>query len=373
MNINELRFSEDRFDHNFISIDKHEYDSNSNNKARKALYSEYVLVTDELFPDIYYSIRDTVKIIDNNMKLEVFIAPDPKPQSVCINLGRSRGLAIILTSSMVELLSITELKFVLGHEIAHYLFEHYNYPNPESAQNELEYLNLLYLSRCAEISADRVGFLCCPSLDNALMCILKVASGLSSQHIKFNVSSYINQLKELKYITTNGSDDIYRTHPIYPLRARALIWFSMSEQFYVMSRRSGTAPISRTKLDNMAKKDLHEISDRIYLEKENEIVENLILWTAIKFAIIDGKFAKKDQLLIKEYVNPVLVDKAVSFLKNSIGREAELVNEKFLNVVHQFPFMRVSTKSQIKFVIAEIGKRLNVSTKETKNIFDVQS
>ena len=65
---------------------------------------------------------------------------------------------IILTSRLIELLNEKELMFVIGHEVAHYIYQHSIYPNPNTEENEITKLNILNLSRAAEISADRIGF-----------------------------------------------------------------------------------------------------------------------------------------------------------------------------------------------------------------------
>ena len=59
-------------------------------------------------------------------------------------------------------------------------------------------LNILNLSRAAEISCDRIGFLSCGDLEVSLRAILKLASGLNDQHLNFKFSAYLNQLRELE-------------------------------------------------------------------------------------------------------------------------------------------------------------------------------
>ena len=93
------------------------------------------------------------------------------------------------------ILNNNELKSVIAHEVSHFYYQHNLYPNPNTAKTQLEFLNLLHLSRAAEISADRAGFLGSGNLENSLRAMLKITSGLGEDHIQFNFSNYLNQLR----------------------------------------------------------------------------------------------------------------------------------------------------------------------------------
>ena len=60
--------------------------------------------------------------------------------------------------------------------------------------------------------------------------MLKISTGLSDEHISFNFSSYLDQLRELKELQGN-SNLLYATHPTFLNRMQALIWFSMSHEY----------------------------------------------------------------------------------------------------------------------------------------------
>jgi len=265
------------------------------------------------------------------------------------------------------LLNNVELQFVLGHEIAHHIFGHYKYPKPEDSESEHDYLQSLYLSRCAEISADRLGFLACPSLEDAILGIIKIASGLSKEHIRVDISSYINQLKHNKNIKSY-KDQIFNTHPIFPLRARALIWFSMSERFYKISRKNESAPLRHDKLENMVQKDLHEISDKLFVDRESNLLNNTLLWASLKLAIADNKLAKEDQIYIKEHLPDVLVDKAINFLKSAPNNASNIINERFKESLNAIAKIRKSKKVKLLSEINTIANKLGVSTNNIDNI-----
>mgnify|MGYP001422062446 CR=1 FL=1 len=88
-------------------------------------------------------------------------------------------------------------------------------------------LNLLNLSRAAEISADRIGFLACNSLEDSLRANFKLASGLSDKHFNFKPSTYLDQLRDLEDLG-KSSTELWSTHPSFLIRMQSLIWFSMT-------------------------------------------------------------------------------------------------------------------------------------------------
>ncbi len=131
----------------------------------------------------------------------------------------------------MELLSTEELQFVIGHEVAHYIYQHALYPNYQNVNERSLKLNILNLNRSAEISADRIGFLACNSLEDSLKANLKLASGLNEKHLQFKFSAYLDQLRELEAIGKSSSE-LWSTHPSFLIRMQGLIWFSMSKEYH---------------------------------------------------------------------------------------------------------------------------------------------
>lgn len=301
-------------------------------RVRRSLYSHAVLVSKEIFPDIYNSIIKTREKLSLDIFFQTFIKPDPIPNAQCIFLGGDHRIAIVLTSSLVQLMSYEELKFVIGHELGHFLFKHYLLPSPEAATSEIDFHKRLYLKRCAEISADRVGFVAAPSIEDSLRAKLKIASGLPETFFRLNISSYIAQLREIKSIG-KSPDEALTSHPILPLRTRALLWFSMSEQYYRVSKNKNTPPISRDLLDDKVSSDLDSIASVNIKKMEEELINNATLWTALKVLSSSDKLSKKNQEILKKYIGEELVEKALNFLKASHGSSLQIINERFEKIL----------------------------------------
>jgi hypothetical protein len=297
-------------------------------QIRRSLYSHAVLVSEEIFPDIYRSIVDTKEKLAQDISFEAFIKPDPIPNALCIFHGEQHHAAIILTSALIKLMSIEELKFVIGHELGHFFYDHYLLPNPETAMSEIDFYKRLYLKRCAEISADRVGFMAAPSIEDALRAKLKIASGLPETFFRLNISAYLDQLRKIKNFRYHN-DDNFASHPILPLRTRALMWFSMSEPYYQASQDKRVAPISRDSLDDKVSSDLDSITNINVKGMEDKLINNATLWTVLKVLSSGKNLSKKNQQILKEYFGEEKVGKALNLIKSSPGKSHQIIDDKF--------------------------------------------
>ena len=203
-----------------------------NNPFLKSLLSNSVKVTNEIFPKISEAIDQVFLRLKIKNNFNFFVTANHfQTQAMCAMMPQSSNAEIIITSKMIELLSHNELQSVIGHEVSHFYYQHSLYPNPDKARNRIEYLNFLHLSRAAEISADRAGFIGSGNIENSLRSMLKISSGLGDEHINFNFSSYLDQLRELKEIKGDQSQ-LFSTHPTFLNRMQALIWFSMSHEYH---------------------------------------------------------------------------------------------------------------------------------------------
>ena len=172
------------------------------------LLTNSVKIDKEIFPKVGEAIETVFKRIKIENVFNFFITADNNQANASCNLMTSASRPdIVLTSRLIELLSLEELQFVIGHEVAHFVYQHALYPNHNNISETNLKLNVLNLSRAAEISADRIGFLACANLDAALKANFKLASGLSDKHFNFKPSTYLDQLRDL--------EDLIRVQPNY--------------------------------------------------------------------------------------------------------------------------------------------------------------
>jgi len=229
----------DRFRYRYDNLKELDINNSAVNKSLnysspilKSLLSTSVKVTPEIFPKIDQSIKSVFKKLQLKNNFNFFVtANHNQTQAACAMMPESDSAEIIITSKMIELLNEKELQYVLGHEISHHYYQHNIYPSPNQAKSKIELLKLLHLSRASEISADRAGFLGSGGIENSLKAMLKITSGLGEEHLTFNFSSYLDQLRELKQIK-GDQNQMYSTHPSFLNRMQALVWFSMSHEYH---------------------------------------------------------------------------------------------------------------------------------------------
>lgn len=183
---------------------------------------------------------------------------------------------VILTRGLIELLDPPELLFVIGHECGHNHNLHgvYNTAvemlvNPTARlalqkllslgaplnivrllagviQNSMK-LFLLNWSRCAEITADRAGLICCGDLAVAERALLKLIVGKGKLLEQLNVESLLVQTREGNALASIWLD-LQQTHPLIPRRIEALRIFAKAD-IYMKWRpdRTGSTPPAYTK------------------------------------------------------------------------------------------------------------------------------
>tara|TARA_B100000965_G_scaffold64713_1_gene50449 strand:+ start:1256 stop:2392 length:1137 start_codon:yes stop_codon:yes gene_type:complete len=360
--LDKFRYSKDDPSQLNISLKKDPYEKVSNNKTNNLnqLLSTSVKVSKEIFPNIYSAIENVFNRLKIKNNLNFFVTANHfQTQATCSAMPLGDSAEIILTSKLVELLNEEELESIIAHEVAHFYYQHALYPQPNSTKNRLEYLNLLNFSRAAEISADRIGFIGCGSLESSLRAMLKITSGLSEKHLKFNFSSYLDQLRELKEI--KGDQNLmYSTHPNFLNRMQALIWFSMSNEYnkYFNTDKKGTFD-----LKNVDEKIYESIKKVIGDEVEysnKEVVSRTLMWGSIDIFLSDKNFSKKEQEIFKKNFGDKSTESIVSLIKISNPKS---IQEKIDNTFEEASKLLNEDKEKI---VNELTKLLKVVDGDTK-------
>ncbi len=281
------------------------------------LLSHSIKITNDIMPKVHNCIEQVFKRLKIENQFNFFVTSDSiQANAACSLMSLSSKPDIILTSRLIELLNEKELMFVIGHEVAHYIYQHSIYPNPNTEENEITKLNILNLSRAAEISADRIGFLACGDLESSLRANLKLASGLTEKHLNFKFSSYLDQLRELESFG-KSSFQLWSTHPSFLIRIQALLWFSMTKEYHQFfeTKKKGNYSIEEVdkKIENSNKKI---IGDEIN-KSNNEITNKAIMWGSLSLYLSDKNFSKGEQAQFLEKFGKEKTNKILSLLKIS--------------------------------------------------------
>ena len=281
------------------------------------LLSRSIRVEKEIFPTVGNAIEKVFKRLDLENEFNFFVTADNfQANAACSLMPSASKPDIIITSKLIELLSEEELQFIIGHEVAHYFYQHSLYPNLETASETNLKLNILNLNRSAEISADRVGFIASGSLEKSLRASLKLASGLSEKHLKFSFSTYLDQLREIESIGKSQSE-LWSTHPSFLIRIQALIWFSMSKEYheYFDTKKKGVYDLKT--VDSKIEKTIKKVVGDELENSNKEIYDRARLFGSLKLFLVDNKFSKEEQVKFTELVGKEKARKAIGWLKLS--------------------------------------------------------
>jgi Zn-dependent protease with chaperone function len=136
--------------------------------ARGRLLGSSVRIHQRQYPRVFSIARDAAAALEIPTPM-IFVREDNYVPAVSLGLGQP--YALVLSSHWIELFSDDELAFVIGRELGHIAAGHTRFHSLLSVNgNENPLISLIFgawLRRCA-LTCDKVGLLCCGSLDAAV-------------------------------------------------------------------------------------------------------------------------------------------------------------------------------------------------------------
>ncbi|MFA6249895.1 MAG: M48 family metallopeptidase [Candidatus Shapirobacteria bacterium] len=181
-----------------------------------------VKVTPSQFAELYDVFNCHTERLNIN-SANLYIKQDPYLNAFTVGLGTC---SVVLTSSLVEQLSLSELDFVIGHELGHFQSGHTvisSLINPLGGTNPLGFLIFGIWSRVAEYTSDRAGLILCNNIDSAVSSMIKLSVG-GRLFGRFNAADYVDQIKSSKDASVKFSETLL-SHPLTTNRIRRLLQF----------------------------------------------------------------------------------------------------------------------------------------------------
>lgn len=251
--------------------------STSSPLARQHYTMYGVAVGPKILPHIHAMGEDCARRLGIGVP-QIFVLNQGNPNAFTLATNDTEPV-IVLTSSLVSQLTPDELKFVIGHECGHVHNLHgvYNTAvvmlvNPAARvlfqqlvsfgttidmvkmlagvlQESLR-LFMLRWSRCAEITCDRAGLICCGDLRTAEQALLKLVIGGDKALSGIDVDEYLKQLKQIRAAPISLQE--YRqTHPLIAKRIEALRVFADCAVLHEWRPEMKTeiAPLTRDEAD----------------------------------------------------------------------------------------------------------------------------
>ena len=206
--------------------------------TRRRLLATSVRISRNMAPWLHEMADDCIAKLGVDIPLELYVYSSPTFNAACVKPEDGK-LFIMFSSSLLEAFEGSELRFVLGHELGHYLYGHHDIPIGYLLKGQANpgpklALQLTTWSRYAEISADRAGAHCAQDPIGVARSLFKLASGLSGKLVQFNIEEFMQQVDEMQIEDAEPgqgapAEDWFMTHPFSPLRVRALKLFDNSE------------------------------------------------------------------------------------------------------------------------------------------------
>ena len=246
--------------------------------ARRHLLATATRLTAEMAPDVHAIIDGCRTTLGVDGPLEIFVYPEPRFNAAAVKPEKGR-LLLMVSSALLEGFEPDELRFVAGHEVGHYLFDHHAIPTGALLSGQVKMpaqlaLQLFTWLRYAEISADRAGLICAGGLEPAARGLFKLASGLKGDRVRVSIAEFLAQVGDLRREAEMQDVDVqarrgdwFATHPFSPLRLKAAELCAASE---VMTD-GGT---SRATLESEVQ-ELMTLMDPSYLTAKTDAAETM--------------------------------------------------------------------------------------------------
>lgn len=309
-------------------------ENNGKFKSRKHLLKSSLRLTKTLAPmlhEIGEHCKNTLKL---KADIEFFVYQNDMFNASCYPPDENK-LYIILSSGILERFSKEELTFVVGHEIGHVLFEHFDYPvrqildEGDTCLAPIHAMKLYAWNRNAEISADRAGLLCCQNFEAVGRTFFKLSSGVTTDSLDFQLNAYIEQFVDLEEVLNDANhdpSDWYSSHPFSPLRIKALELFNKSET-YAAFNKSITGEITEEAMELEIKRimSLMEPENLEDNSEHSEKIQRLMFLGGYLISKADGVVDEAEIQALSSIVSPKVFANCMMTIKGLT--EQEMINE----------------------------------------------
>ena len=184
--------------------------------------------------------------------------------------------------------------------------------------------------------------------------MLKITSGLDEKHIKFNFSSYLDQLRELQD-HKGDKFSINSTHPNFLNRIQALIWFSMSKEYNDELGNGKKGIYSLQDVDKKIDESIQRVTGDELTVLNKEIFSRALMWGSLSIFLADKKFTKKEQEIFQKNFGEKSTVSILSLIRIS---KKEIIEEKINNAFLDASKLILDDKKRLQ---RELEKLLKVA------------
>ena len=279
---------------------------------RRTLLSRALRLTRSMSPEIADTIAECKEMLGYPYPIEIYIQSSAEFNASCYREGHGPTV-LTLTSRLLEDFTPAELRFVIGHELGHAALDHYGIPMPITAAiedmagrivSQHTALKLYAWCRSAEVSADRIGLICARDPAAAASGFFKLASGMSSDRVKPDLSAFARQVESLasapeareKPRDDDDTLDCFSTHPYNPVRVRAVWAFSKSSPYLSAIGMPSAGGLTLDQVEDIIDRDLLLMEPTYLQEKSHkaDILRRLLYTAGLAVANAEGGVTKAE-------------------------------------------------------------------------------
>ena len=202
---------------------------------RSRMEGHCMKVEKDILPDFYNLCEDVKRRLGFTEPVDFYVTGDSSLNAFSVAAEAEGQPHIVnVNSSMFELMSDDELRFVIGHELGHIInkdtaLKRLIYfvfpPDSTTAPITLQYKIRLH-DQLAELVADRYGFLANGNLSACVTAFFKMASGLDLGKMNVSIGALLtDNRKRLEYFLSDKGLSRY-DHPVNPIRVQAINLFA---------------------------------------------------------------------------------------------------------------------------------------------------
>ena len=169
--------------------------------------------------------------------VQVFVVPNKTLNAYTFGMGSPK--AIVLHSSLFQIMDRDELQFILGHELGHVDLGHTwlntliggmaGIPSSVGAAAILE-LAFRSWNRACEYSADRAGVLACNNPNKAITALIKLEAG-NDARTQAGLLRAIQRIETQDDDLLNNLSELLATHPMIIKRIEQIRSYTASESY----------------------------------------------------------------------------------------------------------------------------------------------
>ncbi len=322
--------------------------------------------------EAFQSVKETLGFTD---QVDFYITSSADVNAFAVSSYEKDEPHIInLHSSMLDLMSEVELRFVIGHEIGHlmsrnadlYKLINFVFPKKSNMPSLLSYKIRLWL-QISELIADRYGYIACPDLDVCISAFFKMSSGLDTQRVDLDINAFLAENnKRLEYFKQDQGLNM-ASHPINPVRVKAINLFANSD-FFVKDQKKNKLVLTESELQ-IEMDELIEILLKIKSSELDYHLAHFIASSGLLVAGIDGEIHEQEMEMLTQSLSDFMIFPG-TFLESlhKSGKITEVFNESLKNILEINPGER---QAMLGFMINMVMADKRIVKNELDLIFHV--